>query len=92
VSLEHLLLSRNPSQSPSAENGQSHGRIPDVTVLVCPKSLDSRQRYCEQLLRRNVKRLRGGLVFKAHRLLYHSTLGLRVIQKKKKKKKKKKKY
>ena len=27
---------------------------------------------------------RGGLVFKAHRLLYHSTLGLRVIKKKKK--------
>jgi len=24
----------------------------------------------------------GGLVFKAHRLLYHSTLGLRVIKKK----------
>ena len=36
----------------------------------------------EQLLRRNVKRFRGGLVFKAHRLLYHSTLGLRVIKKK----------
>jgi len=30
-----------------------------------------------------VKRFRGGLVFKAHRLLYHSTLGLRVIKKKK---------
>jgi len=29
-------------------------------------------------LRRNVKRFRAGLVFKAHRLLYHSTLGLRV--------------
>jgi len=29
----------------------------------------------------NVHRFRGGLVFKAHRLLYHSTLGLRVIQK-----------
>ena len=28
---------------------------------------------------------RGGLVFKAHRLVYHSTLGLRVIKKKKKK-------
>ena len=28
---------------------------------------------------------RGGLVFKAHRLLHHSTLGLRVIKKKKKK-------
>ena len=37
----------------------------------------------EQLLRRNVKRFRGGLVPKAHRLLYHSTLGLRVIKKKK---------
>jgi len=35
-----------------------------------------------QLLHRNVKRFRGGLVFKAHRLLYHSTLGLRVIKKK----------
>ena len=29
----------------------------------------------EQLLRRNVKRFRGGLVFKAHRLVYHSTQG-----------------
>jgi len=28
---------------------------------------------------------RGGLVFKAHRLVYHSTLGSRVIKKKKKK-------
>ena len=37
----------------------------------------------ERLLRRNVKRFRGGLVFKADRLLYHSTLGLRVIKKKK---------
>ena len=32
--------------------------------------------------RRNVKGGRGGLVFKAHRLLHHSTLGLRVIPKK----------
>ena len=31
-------------------------------------------------LRRNVKRFRGGLVFKAHRLVYHSTLGSRVIK------------
>ena len=37
----------------------------------------------EQLLRRNVNRFRGGLVFKAHRLVYHSTLGLRVMKKKK---------
>jgi len=30
----------------------------------------------------NAKRFRGGLAFKAHRRLYHSTLGLRVIKKK----------
>jgi len=38
----------------------------------------------EQLLGRNVKQFQGGLVFKAHRLLYQSTLGSRVIKKKKK--------
>ena len=37
-------------------------------------------------LRRNVKRFRGGLVFKAHRLVYDSTLGSRCIKKKKQKK------
>ena len=37
----------------------------------------------EQLLDRNVQWFRGGLVFKAHRLVYHSTLDLRVIKKKK---------
>jgi len=31
-----------------------------------------------------VKRFRGGLIVKAHRLVYHSTLGWRVIKKKKK--------
>jgi len=30
-----------------------------------------------------LKRFRGGLIFKAHRLLHHSTLGFRVIKKKK---------
>jgi len=40
--------------------------------------------YSLQLLRRNVMRFRGGLVFKAHRLLYHSTLGWRVLKNKKK--------
>jgi len=35
-----------------------------------------------QLLRRKVKRFRGGLVLKAHRLVYRSTLGSRVIKKK----------
>ena len=40
--------------------------------------------YRNVKLYRNVKRFQGGLVFKAHRLLYHSTLGFRVIKKKKK--------
>ena len=35
----------------------------------------------EQPLRRNLKRFRGGLVFKAHRRVCHSTLGWRVIKK-----------
>ena len=37
-------------------------------------------------VRRIVKRFRGGLAFKAHRVLYHSTLGSRVIKKTQKKK------
>ena len=37
----------------------------------------------EQLLRRKVKWFRGGLVFKAHRIVYHSALGSRVMTKKK---------
>ena len=35
----------------------------------------------EGLLRRNIQRFRGGLVFKAHSLVHHSTLGLSVIKK-----------
>ena len=35
----------------------------------------------EHLLRRIVKRFRGGLVLKAHGVLYHSRVGSRVIKK-----------
>jgi len=35
------------------------------------------------LLYRNVQWFRGGLVFKAHRPVYHSTLGVRVTKKNK---------
>ena len=38
----------------------------------------------EQPPYRDVKQFQSGLVFKALRLLHHSTLGLRVIKKKKK--------
>ena len=37
--------------------------------------------FCVLSFVRDVQRFRGGLVFKAHRLLYNSTLGLRVIEK-----------
>ena len=36
------------------------------------------------ILRRNVQRFRGGLIFKVHRLVCHSTLGWSVIKMKKK--------
>ena len=52
----------------------SYGRGTPVALML---ALTWSIRTC-QLLRRNVKRFRGGLVCKAHRLLYHSTLGLRV--------------
>ena len=39
--------------------------------------------FQKQLLYQDLQQLRGGLVFTAHGLLYHSTLGLRVIRKKK---------
>ena len=41
-----------------------------------------RMSECSHSSCRNVQRFRGGLVFKAHRLLYHSTLDLRVIKRK----------
>jgi len=50
-------------------NGSNQGQNPAVTGLFVPSSLDSGKRF------------RGGLVFKAHRLVYHSTLGLRRIKK-----------
>ena len=59
-----------------------------VSNVTCPGSL-SGEVFCwsfgsttDEL--RNVKRFRGGLVSKAHRRVYHSTLGWRVIKKKKK--------
>jgi len=45
---------------------------------------DARGAHAEGCVTAHVKRFRGGLVFKPHRLLYHSTLGLRVIKKKNK--------
>ena len=65
--------------------GASHGR---GLLLLLPRSTQplaleviGRGRNESLLRARHRQLLRGGLVFKAHRLLYHSTLGLRVIKK-----------
>ena len=50
----------------------SQGHSMALTVLYVSRSPDSG----------GVKQFRGGLEFKPHRLLYHSTLGLRVRKKK----------
>ena len=55
------------------------GEVPLYGCWGCLISRLESSKEDEQLLRINVKRFRGGLVFKAHRLLHHSTLGLRVI-------------
>ena len=59
-------------------------RVPPIKPWE-PQGVDGQSERPGRVRRRNVKRFRGGLVFMAHRLLYHSTLGLRVIKKKKKK-------
>ena len=59
----------------------SEGRISFAAKRAVAGVVPQRQK---QVLRRKVKRFRGGLVFKAHRLVYHSTLGWRVIKNKKK--------
>jgi len=57
---------------------------PVTRAASAPGSAPTQTSISEQLLRRNVNRFRGGLVFKARRRVHHSTLGWRVIKKKKK--------
>ena len=62
--------------------------VPSSTAATADATLGSssareREMISDDLLRRNVQQFRGGLVFKADRLVYHSTLGSRVIKKKK---------
>jgi len=54
-----------------------------LRTLLLAEGLIFSIRPCRGHYNINAQRFRGGLVFKAHRLLYHSTLGLRVIKKKK---------
>ena len=70
-----LMSFCSEAAGPSSRFGSfsSHHRRPPQVVL-----------QTGQLLRRIVKRFRGGLVLKAHGLLYHPTLGSLVINRKKK--------
>ena len=56
----------------------TRGASPPLATCRVRKSIQ------ELLLYRHVQRFRGRLVFQAHRLVHHSTLGLRVIKKRKK--------
>jgi len=59
--------------------------VPDADATATAPEVDDRPvciQCLEQLLRRNVKRFRGGLLFKAHILVYQSTLGWRVLKQK----------
>ena len=66
------------SQVQATVVGQSHSKCFESHLA---RIFGSKGYESHQLLGRNVKRFRGGLVFKARRLLCHSTLGSRVIRK-----------
>jgi len=78
-----LLLSRGEKNTPDKIKVIMIQLFSKRRLAVRKRSISLANKGCGTS--RNVKRFRGGLVFEAHRLLYHSTLGSRVIKKKKKK-------
>jgi len=56
-----------------------------ISTFLVPHQNTVTVRFKGIRIREMFQRFRGGLVFKAHRLVNHSTLGWRVIKKKKKK-------
>jgi len=72
-------------RSPSTNRARLEGVLPNLVLNHVLAWLGNHVSRQHASLGNTVKRFRGGLVFKAHRLLYRSTLGLRVIKKKKKK-------
>jgi len=88
-----LSLSACPPPSlslpPPAQASNAGGSTCETSVMIMcgtvtadsPVNTICQRQHLLQLLYINVQRFREGLVVKAHRLLYHSTLGLRVIKK-----------
>ena len=71
---------------PFSPVASSLGRTPDAHAGPAARwrgGMHPKLMIWEQPLRSNVQRFRGGLVFKDHIILYHSTLGLGVITKQK---------
>jgi len=81
-----MSLKYGPASAPTTPDGVhdgGHGRIGHDAAGWLTNYHIPWHCMCSQFkLHKNVQRFRGGLVFKAHRLVYHSTLDLRVIEKK----------
>ena len=79
--------SRNPKPETRTPNPETRNPKPE-TLNYAPETRTSKSQTtagpAPVPLCNPPKPFRGGLVFKAHRLVYHSTLGLRGIKKKKK--------
>jgi len=84
------LSGRGTARAEDAQGTPTQSHIsPSILVYEdIPGYTSVRRTFARRAARRrqqgsDLKRFRGGLAFKAHRLLYHSTLGLGVIKKKK---------
>ena len=78
--LQSLIYQANGSNAkPMAPTCAESADTPCPPLLLRPVRQDRFLRGVE--IRRSVKRFPRGLIFKAHRLLYHSTLGLREVKK-----------
>ena len=78
----HAISDRRDRSTRIPERASAVNAAPDSTHHT-RTDLYSSEQFSIHELRRNVKRFRGGFAFQAHTLLYHSTLGSRVIKKKK---------
>ena len=77
---EHARRFDSPSRTPSISNGVNLNISPfkHFTVQVVPSPLGSGHGF-SATGGQTLQWLRGGLVFEAHKLLYHSAYGSRTV-------------
>jgi len=80
---EMILVDRPCAMAAHTRRFRTRRRLTPRLSLMGVQGKSLRKAHPPWLLTSAVNQFRGGLVFKAHRLVYHSTLGLRVIKKKK---------